>query len=259
MNPSLSPFEAGHAGNIALLATRLGGLMLIAPVFSARVIPPAIRVAVLLVVTVLLAPLATARPIVAGVAPQSLVSELLVGFALGFGAAVFIGAAEVAGDVIAFQSGLSSASTLDPMTQFTSPVLADFMARTALTLLIVLGGHVFMLEAVSASLDTIPLGAQVAAVDGLVEMLRLGALLFAFGVQIAAPVMAAVFVSNLAMGVLARTAPQLQMFVLAYPLQIMVGTAALALALPLLGVTFGGWTVQYREVATGLIGSLGGR
>jgi flagellar biosynthetic protein FliR len=71
--------------------------------------------------------------------------------------------------------------------------------------------------------------------------------------------MAAVFVGNLAMGILARTAPQLQIFMLAYPLQIVIGTSALALAMPLLGVTFAGWNDQYRDVATGLLETLGGR
>lgn len=259
MNPSLNPFEAGQAGAIALFATRMGGLMLIAPVYSARVIPAPIRVAVLIAVTMLMAPLVTARPIAAGITPATMGSELLIGFAMGFGAAIFIGAAEVAGDIIAFQSGLSSASTLDPMTQFTSPVLADFMARTVLTLLVVMGGHLFMLEAVAGSMETLPLGAPIAAADGLYALLGLGGHLFALGVQIAAPVMAAVFVSNLAMGVLARTAPQLQVFMLAYPLQIIVGTVALALALPLLGVTFAGWTEQYRDIAVGLIDTMGTR
>ncbi len=259
MNPTLNPFEPGPAAAIALFATRMGGFLLIAPVYSGRAVPPSVRVAFLVIVTAMMAPLVTARAVAAPVTPATLLTETLVGFALGFGAAVFVGGAEVAGDVMAFQSGLSGASTLDPITNLPSPVLAEFLKRVVITLLLALGGHLLMLEALAASLTAAPLGSPVAAAEGMQAALQLASRLFIIGVQIAAPVIAAVFVGNLAMGVLARTAPQLQIFMLAYPLQIVIGTAALALSLPLLGVTFAGWNEQYRTVANGLLDALGGR
>jgi flagellar biosynthetic protein FliR len=255
----LNPFEPGPAAAIALFATRLGGFLLIAPVYSARTIPAAVRVAFLIALTAMMAPIVTAGGAAPVVTPATLLTETLIGFALGFGAAVFVGAAEVAGDVLSLQTGFSGASTLDPMTMVQSPLLADFLKRVVITLMLALGGHLLMLDALAESVSIVPLGSSINGADGLMALALLCSRLFTLGLQIAAPVMAAVFVGNLAMGILARTAPQLQIFMLAYPLQIVIGTSALALAMPLLGVTFAGWNDQYRDVATGLLETLGGR
>lgn len=258
MNTVLNPFEAGPAAAFALFATRLGGVMLVAPVYSARSVPLAVRTALVVLITAALAPALvgqTAPP----VTPVTLGSELLVGFAIGFGAAVFVGAAEVAGDVLALQGGLSGAATLDPLTGVQSPALADFLKMIVVTLLLVGGGHILMLEALTDSVSVLPPGQSVAAAAGLLSMARMGSALFVIGIQIAAPVMAAVFVGNVAMGVLARTAPQIQVFMLAYPMQIVIGIMVLMLSLPLLGVTMAGWNEHYRTTVVGLFDAFGGR
>jgi flagellar biosynthetic protein FliR len=238
-----------------LLLTRIGAAMLIAPIFSAKPVPRTVRVAMLALLTMTaLPPLieASAGGPPPAVTATTLLSETIIGFAIGMGAAVFVGAAEVAGDLIAIQSGLSGASTLDPLTQAHTTVLADFMKLVVLTLILTLDGHILMVEALAASTHIIPIGADIAARDGLAALVGTGSHLFAIGVQIAAPVTAAVFVSNVAMGVLARTAPKIQVFLLAYPLQIVVGLFTLAMALPLIATLFTDWPGQYR----GLVGQL---
>jgi flagellar biosynthetic protein FliR len=191
--------------------------------------------------------------------PLTFATELLIGFAIGFGAALVVGAAEVAGDILSLQGGLNGAGTLDPLTGLQSHALGDFLKMMTITLLLVGGGHILMLEALADSVFILPPGESVAAADGLYTMARMGASLFTIGIQIAAPVMAAVFVGNLAMGVLARTAPQVQVFMLAYPLQIVIGLSVLMLSLPLLGVTMGGWSERYRTTVVTLFDVFGGR
>lgn len=257
MNTVLNPFEPGPAAAFALFATRLGGIMLIAPIYSARTVPVAVRTALVVMVTAALAPALVGQATVA-VTPLTFASELLIGFAIGFGAAIFVGAAEVAGDVLALQGGLSGAGTLDPLTGVHSPALGNFLKMVVITLLLVAGGHILMLEALADSLVVLPPGEPVAAQAGLLAMAHMGSSLFTIGVQFAAPVMAAVFVGNLAMGVLARTAPQIQVFMLAYPLQIVISITVLMLSLPLLGVTMNGWTEHYRATVIGLFDVLGG-
>jgi flagellar biosynthetic protein FliR len=258
VNTLLNPFEPGPAAAFALFATRLGGVVLLAPVYSARTVPVAVRTAIVVIVTAAMAPALVGQSTVA-VTPVTFASELLVGFAIGFAAALMVGAAEVAGDVLALQGGLSGAGTLDPLTGIQSQALGDFLKMVVVTLLLVAGGHILMLEALADSIVALPPGQPVAASDGLLTMARLGGTLFTTGIQLAAPVMAAVFVGNLAMGVLARTAPQIQVFMLAYPLQIVISIAVLMLSLPLLGVTMNGWSTQYRTTVVGLFEVLGGR
>jgi flagellar biosynthetic protein FliR len=253
----LNPFEPGPAAAFALFATRLGGLVLIAPVYSARTVPVAVRTALVLLITAAMAPALVGQATVV-VTPATFASELLIGFAIGFGAAIFVGAAEVAGDILALQGGLSGAATLDPLTGIQSQALSHFLTLLVVTLLLVGGGHILMLEALADSIVALPPGQPIAAADGMLTMAMLGGALFTVGVQIAAPVMGAVFVGNLAMGVLARIAPQMQVFMLAYPLQIVISLLVLMLSLPLLGVTMAGWNEHYRTTVIGLFDVLGG-
>jgi flagellar biosynthetic protein FliR len=231
--------------------------VLIAPVYSARTVPVAVRTALVLLITAAMAPALVGQATVV-VTPATFASELLIGFAIGFGAAIFVGATEVAGDILALQGGLSGAATLDPLTGIQSQALSHFLKLLVVTLLLVGGGHILMLEALADSIVALPPGQPIAAADGMLTMAMLGGSLFTVGVQIAAPVMGAVFVGNLAMGVLARIAPQMQVFMLAYPLQIVISLLVLMLSLPLLGVTMAGWNEHYRTTVIGLFDVLGG-
>jgi flagellar biosynthesis protein FliR len=255
----VSPFAPGTMALAGLLATRIGGALLIAPMFSAKTVPTMVRISLLAVLTMMTLPALMARGEAAAVTPATFLAETLIGIAIGMGAAVFVGAAEVAGDLIGIQSGLSGAATLDPMTQTNTTALADFMKMVVILLILSTDGHIVMIEAIAASTDIIPVGTGIAAEQGLGALIGTGSHLFALGVQIAAPVTAAVLITNIAMGVLARTAPQLQVFMLAYPLQIVVGLFTLALALPLIGTLFTDWPAQYRGLVGQLLEALGGR
>src|SRR5690606_27567883 len=162
-----------------------------------------VRTAIVLLLTFLLLP-AVRLPAGVALTPATLMSEMLVGFALGLGAALFIGAAELAGDVLAFQTGLSGASTLDPVNQTNIATLGHFMQLTALTLLLALDGHILMIEALAHSMDVIGIGAAVDWQAGTRMLVRYISDLFLTGVRIAAPVTLAVLISNLALGILAK-------------------------------------------------------
>jgi flagellar biosynthetic protein FliR len=252
VNATLNPFAPGPAAGLALFAMRLSGLMLVAPVYSARMVPPVLRAGTVVVLTTTLAPTVLAHGVWPALTPVTLITELLIGVALGLGVAVFVGAAEVAGDVLSIQTGLSGAASLDPLTQLQSQTVADLLKTLCLTLWLVAGGHLMLLDALADSVTLLPPGSPVNAADSALTLVQLGSSLFAMGLQMAAPVIAAVFVGNVAMGVLARTAPQLQVFMLAYPLQIVIGVLMLSLTLPLLGVTVAGWPEQYRSLVSNL-------
>jgi flagellar biosynthetic protein FliR len=255
----MSPFAPGTMALVALVGTRIGAALMIAPIWSARTVPASARVALLVLLTVTLFPVAMSSGAAPSVTPAAMLSEMLVGFAIGMGAAVFVGAAEVAGDVLALQSGLSSATTLDPMSMVNMPLLADFMKLFVVMLILSMDGHLLILEAIASSVHLIPVGSQISAQEGIAALVTMAGDLFSIGVRIAAPVCAAVLMSNLAMGILARTAPQLQVFMLAYPLQIAVGMFTLAMALPVIATTFTTWPGQYRDVVTNLFAAFGAR
>ena len=152
--PALDLFAPGTAPAIALLGTRISGLVLIAPTLSARAVPPRHRAALVLLLTALLAPvvlLSMESP--ARITPETMLAETIIGFALGLGAAVIVAGAEAAGESIANQIGLSGAALLDPLNNRSIPSLGHFMQLTAVTLLLVSDLHLVMLDALVASLN----------------------------------------------------------------------------------------------------------
>lgn len=258
---AFNPFAPGSAATLVLFGTRIGGMMLVAPAFSASDVPRAVRVGLLVVLTVLLQPAALASLHAAPVlTATAFVSESLIGFAIGLGVALLVGAAETAGDVMAVQMGLSGASLLDPLDTTQSPVLGTLTRLFATTLLLTLNFHTVMLGALADSAARFPVGAPVSLQGGALAVLQLGGALFVLGVRFAAPVITAVLIANVALAVLGRAAPQLNILTVAFPLQITIGLFALLAALPAMARFFEGWSGTYdgmmSHVARGLSGAL---
>ena len=241
-----NPLTPGSAETLVLFGSRVGGLLLVAPALSETMVPRTFRVALLLILTVLMQPIALAS--VRGVphiSVESFVTESLIGFSIGLGAALLIGAAEAAGDIVAVQIGLSGSAILDPLSNESMPILGTFLRLFAVTLLLSANLHHTMLSALADSVQALPVGQPVSLQGGLFAMLQLGGSLFAFGVRFAAPVIAVVLIANVALAVLGRAAPQLNILAVAFPVQIALGLVTLIASLPAYGRFFGGWTGVY--------------
>jgi flagellar biosynthetic protein FliR len=261
MNPTatMNLYAPETGTSLILLASRIGGLFLVAPVFSSRLVPMTVRTSLVIIFTVVLFPAARSAAGDRAITPAAVLGEMLVGFAIGVGAALLIGAMEVAGDYIAVQIGLSGAALLDPMSNQQSAVLGTFLQLFAVTLLLSVGGHLLMLEAVSESTQRIPLGSALTTDQGLMELVNQGASLFALGLRFAAPVIAVALVANVALAVLSRAAPQLNILQLAFPVQILAGLATLIAAIPILGAWWMGWETTYADLISRSFSALGAR
>jgi len=214
---------------------RILALFSSAPLLSHASIPVRVRIGLALLVAVLLAP---ALPPTPAVSPFSapgvllIIQQVLVGVALGFALQVVFAAAELAGDMIGLQMGLSFASFIDPQRNEQTPIVGSFLGLLLMLLFFAVNGHLLLIGALADSFRSLPVG-----IEGLhwVEWQRLvaiGALVFAFGLQIALPVIAALILANLALGVLTRTAPQLNLFAVGFPVTLIVGMLVLLLVLP---------------------------
>lgn len=260
--PSFDLFAPGAAAVAVLVAMRMTGLMLVAPVFSAKTMPVMMRTALIVVFTILVQPFALANAhTLPAVTPMTALGETMIGFAIGLGAALLVGAAEAAGDLISTQIGLSAATLLDPMNNTTSPVLANFLSLFTVTVMLALNVHVGMLQAIGTSLHAIPVGSALDLERGAGAMISLAGTLFTTGLRFAAPVVATVMIGNAALAVLTRAAPQLNMLSVAFPLQIGLGLFALGAAVPFIASYLGDWPVHYDHQLTELLGAFaaGGR
>lgn len=250
-------FSPEGATVAALLVLRITGLVWMAPVFSSRTVPAMTKTGIVLLLLVVLWPSAmtVAGPSVTVSAPAVL-SELLIGVTLGLAAGIFIAAAESAGDMLAVQMGLSGANVLNPMSSTQMPVLGQFLGLLATALILAVGGHVMILHTLGASLQVLPPGGPLDLEPGLREVIGLGSTLLWLGLRFAAPVIAAIMISNVALGILARTVPQLNLLMVAFPIQIGVGLFVLGATLPLMADTFRDWPGIYRGMAGGVIEAL---
>lgn len=246
-------FAPGSATVAVLVSLRLTGLMLIAPVFSAATVPMKWRASLLIVLTIIIQPIAYAGMHgIPQLTPATALGELIVGFGIGLGAAILVGAAQSAGELLAIQIGLSGASLLDPLTRQSSPVLANFLSLFAITILLALNVHLGMIEALAGSLRAVPVGSAMNLQAGLANLLAVGGTLFITGLRFAAPVIAAVMVGNAALAVMSRATPQLNILSVAFPLQIGLGLFALGIALPYIATAIGNWPSAYQQQLTSL-------
>jgi flagellar biosynthesis protein FliR len=255
--PAFDVFAPGAVSTLVLFGARVGGLVLVAPVFSARPVPMAIKTGLVVMLAVLMVPVAQGQLSAAPtVNPATLLGETMVGLAIGIGAALLIGAAETAGELLAIQIGLSGSAIVDPMSQQQSTSLGQLMHLFAIVLMLTLNGHLVMLDALAVSARRIPVGSVPSIAEGLQGLVSLGGTLFALGLQFAAPVIAVVLVANVALAVLGRAAPQLNILQLAFPIQIIVGLGTLLATLPFISAWFLGWEASYDALLTRSMGAL---
>jgi flagellar biosynthetic protein FliR len=260
MTAGASPWDLlapGTAAVTILSACRIGGLILVAPMFSSKMVPMPVRTALLVVLTVVMQPAVQQRALAGTeLTPARFLTETLIGFALGMGAALLVAAAELGADLMSQAIGLSGAAVMDPIGGHQTSVIGQAFALLAATLLLASNGHLVMLDAVAASFDRVPVGAALNVANGLRTLVHHGGIMFALGLQIAAPVIAAALVTNVGLGILSRAVPQLNLMNMAFPVQIAVGLVSLAAALPFLGVVASGWGEQVRTMGNEVISAL---
>lgn len=242
-------FAPGVATAFVLTALRVGGLLLIAPAWSAKTVPMQLRTALLVVFAVILLPsaLATTDTTSLRITPATFLAETAMGFALGYAAALVVAGAEFAGELITTTIGLSGAAIFDPINNTQGAVMGPFMQLMALTLLLISGGHILMLKAVAMSFVALPLGAPVALDQGFFVLVQAASQIFSAGVQFAAPVIAAVLLANIALAVLGRAAPKLQVMSIAFPLQIGLGLFVFAGSVGIIAHALSDWQQPFAR------------
>lgn len=242
-------FAPGVAPAFVLTLLRVGGLLLVAPVWSAKSVPMKLRTALMVMCTVMLMPASTASANLATlqITPASFLTESVIGFVIGLAAATTIAAAEFAGELITTSSGLSGVALFDPMNNTQGSLLSSLMQLLAVVVLVLGSGHVMMLQALGRTFAAMPLGATPDIAAGMYAVVPTARTIFVTGVQFAAPVIAAVFITNLSLAILGRAAPQLQIMSVAFPLQIGVGLLTFAGSIALIVHATSDWAPGFTS------------
>lgn len=213
---------------------RIGALLMVAPVLGARTVPARIRVLLALLLTLVVAPLLPAPAPIEVFSAQwfaALAQQMLIGLVAGFVLLLVFEAVIVGSSLIAYGMGLGFAQLADPLRGVSTPVLGQFLTVTATLLFVALGGHLILIELIAASFQTLPVGSGL-GVDEISLLLRFASLVFTGGLQLALPVVIALLVVNLAMGVISRSAPTLNLFAVGFPVTLVAGLILVRAGLP---------------------------
>lgn len=218
--------------------TRILGLIAAAPLFGNTSVPGRVKVALGVMLALIMAPAIPAAPAVDPVSWAGLlilIQELLIGLAMGFAMRIVFAAIEMAGEVSSLTMGLGFASFFDPLTQGRSSAVSQFLALVATMAFLAVNAHLVLLEALAESFLTLPISASPISVGAPYEMVRWGGKIFSAGLQLALPIVAALLITNIALGILTRAAPQLNIFGIGFPITLGVGLLVISIVLPYLG------------------------
>ncbi len=217
---------------------RFLALLSSAPVLGHRSVPVRVKIGLAMLLTLIVAPnlpAIGAVPLGTSQGIALLLQQLAVGLALGFSVSLVFSAIEMAGDLIGLQMGLSFASFIDPESANQSPLIGSFLNLLAMLIFLTIDGHLMMVDALVNSFASVPIGVEVRGMIDWQQLVTWGTQVFMLGLQLALPVLAAVFLSNLALGVLTRAAPQLNLFAIGFPITLLLGLLILWIALPHFG------------------------
>lgn len=209
---------------------RIAGVMMVAPVFGARLVPVRVRLALSVAATVLLAPVlpVTQTFELSFGAAVVVMQEVMIGMAMGFCLQMIFDALIVAGQTIAMGMGLGLATMIDPQRGVTVPVLSQFFVVLGLLIFLSLGGHLATMRLIADSFTLLPLGSPFAT-EGVWQLVTWGGQMFAGAVRIALPAATALLIANIAFGVMSRAAPTLNLFAVGLPAGLLIGFVILVL------------------------------
>jgi flagellar biosynthesis protein FliR len=221
--------ETAAIARFGLLVVRPGMLVATAPVFGGLHVPVTVRIGLAVLLSVALAPVVP-TPDAFGTPDLVMVvaTEAVIGIALALGLRVLIAAAELAGHLAGFQLGLSYASIVDPQSGVRNNIIAALYGNLAVVTFLGINGHHQLIRGLAASYESLPIGAG--SLGGAFAPLvsHLLGLVFVTGARLAAPVVTAVLIVEILMGLIARAAPSLNLMVIGTPMRLLVGMLALA-------------------------------
>ena len=213
--------------------TRILGVFAFAPLLGSAGVPRRIRLVLGLAIAVALAPMLPPMPAVApasGTGFGILIEQALIGVGMGFAMRVVFSAVEIAGEFIGLQMGLGFATFYDPLSSGQTPVVTKFMNLLALLVFLALNGPLLYVATLAQSFTALPVGAGLGATSWR-NLAELGSVMFSAGLLLALPVLVSLIITNLALAVLTRAAPQLNIFAVGFPITLAVGLIALGASL----------------------------
>lgn len=221
-----------------LILMRVGLILFMMPVLQARNIPHPVKAGLALLVSLVLLPITEIDPAFFPSEPLGfgllLLSELMIGFLLGFSVRLVFASLQLAGEIAGFQMGFGMARVMDPQSGTQSTVVSEFYYLVGILFFLAVDGHHWFFKALAQSFHLLSPG-EFRLQEGLLRLfLDLSGKMFVLAIKIAAPILAVMLMINVAMGIIARTIPQVNLLMTSFPITVSLGLIFLGLSLDLL-------------------------
>ncbi|WP_341958958.1 flagellar biosynthetic protein FliR [Pseudomonas sp. RC10] len=223
---------------------RIVTVLMTMPIIGTTLVPRRIRMYFGLAITVVIAPSLPPMPEVHALDLSALLlvaQQIIIGAAFGLSLQLFFQAFVIAGQIVATQMGMSFASMIDPINGVSSAIIGQFFTMLLTLLFLATNGHLVVFEVLVESFTTLPVGQGLMPSDFWALVVRLG-WVFGAALVLVLPAITALLVLNVAMGVMTRAAPQLNIFTIGFPLTLVLGMG-------ILWVSLGDILNQYQPLA----------
>jgi flagellar biosynthetic protein FliR len=217
---------------------RILALLAAAPPFNNAGLTTRVRLVLGLALVTAIAPALPAMPAIepaSGLGLLILAQQMIIGFAMGFVLRLVFSAIDLAGMMISTQMGLGFATAYDPQTAAQTPVVSELLGMLALLVFLSIDGHLMVLATLVKSFTLLPVGVWTISEASWLNIANAGGVIFSSGVMLALPALVALLITNVALGVLGRVAPQLNLIVIGFPVTILLGFVALYVGMSHLG------------------------
>jgi flagellar biosynthetic protein FliR len=219
-----------------LVFIRVAAILMFMPVFDSNSIPLFFKVALAFATSIVLFPMLELDPLpmlsnvfLLGV---RVITEILIGMVIGFAVKLIFAGIQLAGQLAGYQMGMALANVMDPSGSQQVPLLAQFTNLFGLLVFVTINAHHWFIKALTQSFQIVPPFSASFNGSLLAQIIKMSGDVFVIGIQVGAPVIAAMLVTSVAFGLIARTVPQMNVFIVAMPLKIGVGLLFLGFSLP---------------------------
>ena len=216
---------------------RILALLVAAPPFNNPALPMRVSLLLGLAIAMAIAPVLPAMPVIepaSGLGLLILAQQMIIGFAMGFTLRLVFSAVDMAGNLISNQMGLGFATAYDPQSASQTVVVSEFLGMLALLVFMAIDGHLMVIATLTRSFTVLPIGGAIAN-GSWSNIANAGGVIFSSGILLALPVVVTLMITNTALGVLMRVAPQLNLMAIGFPITIILGFAALFISMSHLG------------------------
>lgn len=236
---------------------RIGAMFMAMPVVGTQSVPVRVRLVLTLTVTAAIAPQLNNLPLIDPLSLASwiiVIQQFLIGLAMGFALQLMFTAVITSGQAIAQQMGLGFASMIDPSNGLQVPVVSQLYLLAVVLIFLLLNGHLMLIQIVSDSFKTLPIGQASMSPDSLWQLISWGGNMFSNALLIALPTVGSLLVVNLSFGIVTRAAPQLNIFAVGFPIMIGVGFFVIIATLPSLTNQTSNLLKDATDLIRGMVG-----